>query len=58
MIKLNRYAITGAYHGSIVFAPRLAEAKKAFRKAWNREKIIRATVRHKNKTIILIDYRK
>ena len=44
--KLNCYAVTGTFHGSIIYAASEGEARRAFHQQWNGESII-----HIKKTI-------
>jgi len=36
----NQYAVTGTFHGSIVFAKSEGEARRIFHKKWDGESII------------------
>lgn len=40
MNKEKVYAVTGTFHGSIVYAMSEGEARRAFHKAWNGESIL------------------
>lgn len=41
---LRAYAVTGTFHGSIVYARSEGEARRAFHKAWNGESITHVKV--------------
>lgn len=38
---MKTYAVTGTFHGSIVYANCEGDARRAFHKAWNGESILR-----------------
>jgi len=38
--ELKAFAVTGTFHGSIVYAYSEGDARRAFHKAWNGESII------------------
>lgn len=39
-MNLNTYAVTGTFHGSIVYAKSEGEARRAFHKRYNGESIL------------------